>query len=261
MFFKSLNYYRFLSFFFGFFSLISLIFFSSSKKGHYVLTGDNLLKMLAIFIRLRVGIPVILMGECGCGKTALLKYLCGWLGVELIVLDVHGGTTPEDIVAIFDVAEEARKKSYEETGKKTNVYVFLDEVNACNHMGLICEVITKRSLHGAPLHDGIHILAALNPYRRRPPQEETFGLVYKHKKGSVAPVMQDEMSTLVYRVTPIPASLRDFVFDFGALELKQERMYVRSMILDFLDLPSIEVRFFFLSKSKFIHFFFFLESK
>jgi hypothetical protein len=31
----------------------------------YCLTGDNLLKMLAIFIRLRVGIPVVLMGECG----------------------------------------------------------------------------------------------------------------------------------------------------------------------------------------------------
>ena len=209
-------------------------------EGHYCLTGDNLLKMLAIFIRLRVGIPVILMGECGCGKTALLKYLCAWLGVELIVLDVHGGTTPEDIVGIFGVAEKKRVKAYEETGKKSNVYVFLDEVNACNHMGLICEVITKRSLHGVPLHDGIHILAALNPYRRRPPQEETFGLVYKHKKGGIAPMIQDEMSTLVYRVTPIPASLRDFVFDFGALELKQERMYVRSMILDFLELPSLE---------------------
>ncbi len=33
--------------------------------GHYCLIGDNLLKMLAIFIRLRVGIPVVLMGECG----------------------------------------------------------------------------------------------------------------------------------------------------------------------------------------------------
>ena len=78
--------------------------------------------MLAIFIRLRVGIPVVLMGECGylslslsisllythsfftslayslfqylslslmrrCGKTALLKYLCSWLGMPLLVLD------------------------------------------------------------------------------------------------------------------------------------------------------------------------------
>ena len=38
---------------------------SQIMSGKYFLTGDNLLKMLAIFIRLRVGIPVILMGECG----------------------------------------------------------------------------------------------------------------------------------------------------------------------------------------------------
>jgi MoxR-like ATPase len=25
--------------------------------------------MLAIYVRVRCGIPVVLMGECGCGKT------------------------------------------------------------------------------------------------------------------------------------------------------------------------------------------------
>ena len=202
--------------------------------GNYCLTGDNLLKMLAIFIRLRVGIPVILMGECGCGKTALLNYLCTWLGVDLLVLDVHGGTTPEDIIEIFATAEKNRLVA------KKPQYIFLDEVNACSHMGLICEVITRRSLHGNPIHDQIHILAALNPYRRRPPQAETFGLVYKHKKGSVVPLVHDEMANLVYRVTPIPASLRDFVFDFGSLEQDQERLYVRSMVCSMLELPSLD---------------------
>ena len=28
-----------------------------------------MLKMLAIYVRVRCGIPVVLMGECGCGKT------------------------------------------------------------------------------------------------------------------------------------------------------------------------------------------------
>ena len=200
--------------------------------GNYCLTGDNLLKMLAIFIRLRVGIPVILMGECGCGKTSLLRYLCTWLGVEFIVLDVHGGTTPEDIIGIFRKANERRA-----TIKKP-VYVFLDEVNACNHMGLISEAITNRSLNGIPFHDDVYILAALNPYRRRPPQAETFGLVYKQKKGALP--VQDNLSSLVYRVTPIPPSLRDFVFDFGSLELKQERLYIQSMVLSQLNLPSLE---------------------
>ena len=201
--------------------------------GGYCLTGDNLLKMLAIFIRLRVGIPVILMGECGCGKTALLNYLCAWLGVTLLILDVHGGTTPEEIEGIFETAERKRDLN------KKPIYVFLDEVNACNHMGLICEVITKRTLHGKPIRDDIYILAALNPYRRRPKKGKTFGLVYKHKKNSIAPVVTDDMADLVYRVTPIPVSLRDFVFDFGSLELEQERLYVGSMVHSMLVLPSL----------------------
>jgi hypothetical protein len=200
--------------------------------GSYCLTGDNLLKMLAIFIRLRVGIPVVLMGECGCGKTALLKYLCAWLDVDLMVLDVHGGTTVQDILEIFQRAETKRETT------KRGVYVFLDEVNACNHMGLICEVVTKRSLQGKQLHDDVHILCALNPYRRRAKsQGETFGLVYKHSQKEGAPV--DDMASLVYRVTAIPNSLRDFVFDFGALQTAQERMYISSMVTSTLKLPPI----------------------
>ena len=202
--------------------------------GSYCLTGDNLLKMLAIFIRLRVGIPVILMGECGCGKTSLLNYLCQWLGVSLMILDVHGGTTPLDILQIFEKAKRRRDLT------KKPQYVFLDEVNACNHMGLICEVITKRSLYGVDIHNDIHILAALNPYRRRPHRGNTFGLVYKQKKGGVSPVMKDDMANLVYRVTPIPVALRDFVFDFGALGQDQEALYVKSMIQSQLKLPSLD---------------------
>lgn len=33
----------------------------------YELTMDNLLKIIAIYMRLRANIPVIIMGETGCG--------------------------------------------------------------------------------------------------------------------------------------------------------------------------------------------------
>ncbi len=41
--------------------------------GRYVLTGDNLMKMMAIYVRIQCGVPVVLMGECGCGKTMLIQ--------------------------------------------------------------------------------------------------------------------------------------------------------------------------------------------
>ena len=46
--------------------------FSTGKIGPdptYVVTIDNLLKMLAIQLRLRNGLPILVMGETGCGKS------------------------------------------------------------------------------------------------------------------------------------------------------------------------------------------------
>ena len=43
----------------------------------YELTGDNVKKILAIYMRFRCGIPVVIMGETGCGKTRLIRYMCG----------------------------------------------------------------------------------------------------------------------------------------------------------------------------------------
>ena len=72
----------------------------------YELTMDNLLKMLAIYMRLKADIPVIIMGETGCGKTRLCKYMCE-LQVSpdqknkinnMYIVKVHGGTTTEDII-------------------------------------------------------------------------------------------------------------------------------------------------------------------
>ena len=83
----------------------------------------------------------------------LLRYLCAWLGLRLLTLDVHGGTTEEDIIDIFQQATnelEANRVS----GGPNSIYVFLDEVNTCGHMGLINEALCHRSLNGERLHEG-----------------------------------------------------------------------------------------------------------
>eukprot|EP00004_Rigifila_ramosa_P001109 TRINITY_DN1107_c0_g1_i3.p1 TRINITY_DN1107_c0_g1~~TRINITY_DN1107_c0_g1_i3.p1 ORF type:complete len:6204 (+),score=1430.96 TRINITY_DN1107_c0_g1_i3:1580-18613(+) len=193
--------------------------------GKYCLTGDSLIKMLAIFVRIRCGIPVLLMGECGCGKTMLIRYLCAWLNVKLLVLDVHGGTTVADILNIFAEAERVLRDK-----EATNVYLFLDEINTCAHMGLITEAICSRSLNGVRFSPEIQILAALNPYRKKTKMEnEGPGLVFQLKKSESIP---DPMSSLVYRVHPVPHTLQDFIFDFGSLSENAEQRYIRSMVED-----------------------------
>ena len=42
----------------------------------YKLTSDNVKKLLAMYMRLKAQIPVVCMGETGCGKTRMINYLC-----------------------------------------------------------------------------------------------------------------------------------------------------------------------------------------
>ena len=49
---------------------------SANPDETYILTVDNLIKILAIQMRFRCGIPVVIMGETGCGKTRLIRYMC-----------------------------------------------------------------------------------------------------------------------------------------------------------------------------------------
>ncbi|ETN99389.1 hypothetical protein RFI_38091, partial [Reticulomyxa filosa] len=48
---------------------------NNKKWSNYVLTLDNFLKMIAICMKIRTDTPIILMGETGCGKTSLIKFL------------------------------------------------------------------------------------------------------------------------------------------------------------------------------------------
>ena len=65
---------------------------------NYVLTCDNFLKMIKIFIRSVSNIPIIIMGETGCGKTCLIKFLVNVVLQEtLIIISVNAGTSLETI--------------------------------------------------------------------------------------------------------------------------------------------------------------------
>ena len=192
----------------------------------YVFTGDNLLKILSIYTRLQCGMPIVLMGECGCGKTMLIRFLCTWLGVKLLILDVHGGTTENDFMKIFKQADDMIT-----SGEEREVFVFLDEVNACAHMDLISMAITKRVIYGDRINERVQILAALNPYRKRKQKNggQKAGLAF-HYGNSEIEIKQDAMSDLVYRVYPPPESLRDFIFDFGSIDSTKELQYIRTMV-------------------------------
>ncbi|XP_077780215.1 E3 ubiquitin-protein ligase RNF213-like [Podarcis muralis] len=206
----------------------------------YELTTDNMLKILAIEMRFRCGIPVVLMGETGCGKTRLIKFLCelrrsGANADNMKLVKVHGGTTADAIYAKVREAEDIaidNKQQYQ-----FDTILFFDEANTTEAVSSIKEVLCDRTVEGQPLihNSGLQIIAACNPYRKHTGEMiqrlESAGLGYrvkaeetKEKLGSI-PLRQ-----LVYRVHALPPSMIPLVWDFGQLNNVTEKLYIQQIV-------------------------------
>ena len=69
-----------------------------SKLGTYVFNEDNFFKMVQILLRFRAGIPVLIMGETGCGKTSLINAIAQINNYKMIPFNIHAGITDNEIV-------------------------------------------------------------------------------------------------------------------------------------------------------------------
>ena len=228
----------------------------------YALTPDNYIKMILILNRINSGIPVILMGETGCGKTSLIKILAtiifkGNLN-KLKILNIHSGIEDNEIINYLEhlikeveLEDKARltsskdefnsltpdqqdnyllsvnktkEKLFEDFEKEINqqkIWVFFDEINTSNSMGLLSEILCKKNYLGKKIPEKFVFLAACNPYRAIGELNKIdYTLIHKG---------QDKRK-LVYTVYPLPNNMLNFVLDFGNLSLEEEKKYIQIMV-------------------------------
>jgi len=225
---------------------------------NYAFTSDNFIKIILILLRLRANIPVIMMGETGCGKTALIKKLSelknNGEGNQMKILNIHAGTTDEDIIKFIEeilpeaealeLVEDEIKKKRTEQGflyEKKKIWVFLDEINTCKSMGLISELMCKHTYQGNPICPNIVFIGACNPYRETTKKGEKIGLGINQAYYNMGKLDEKQKiqlqkqaisrnNRLVYSVNPLPHSLLNFVYDFANLEEKDERKYISKII-------------------------------
>uniref|UniRef100_A0A674AMJ9 RING-type E3 ubiquitin transferase n=1 Tax=Salmo trutta TaxID=8032 RepID=A0A674AMJ9_SALTR len=216
----------------------------------YELTTDNILKMMAIHMRFRCGIPVIIMGETGCGKTRLIKFLCelrrsGAPTENMKLVKVHGGTTSDMIYTKVHEAEAVAVANKEKHGFDS--VLFLDEANTTEAISSIKEILCDNTVQGQQLgsQTGLQIIAACNPYRKHTDEMikrlEKAGLGYRvraeeteERLGSI-PLRQ-----LVYRVQVLPPSMIPLVWDFGQLNDHTEKMYIQQIVQRVVEKNSIK---------------------
>ncbi|CAB4020838.1 Hypothetical predicted protein, partial [Paramuricea clavata] len=188
------------------------------------------------------------MGETGCGKTRLIRFMCelqaGPDGPKnLLLMKVHGGTSYAEIEKKVKDAEKLAS-----CNEKINVdtILFFDEANTTDAIDLIKEIMVDRRVNGRaidPELTKLHFIAACNPYRKHTKEMiqklESAGLGYhvsadetEDKLGSI-PLRQ-----LVYRVHPLPESMRPLVWDFGQLTDHTEELYTAQIVRRFMVSPT-----------------------
>ena len=196
-------------------SLLSIL---DYKIDNYVIIKDNFKKMVLLAYRIKANIPVIIMGETGCGKTTLIIKLNQILNngeITVKTINMHPWTTDEDIfIKMKEIDEDAKNN------KEKEIWVFFDEINTCLSMPFLTEIFINRTYNGEKLSENIRLIGACNPYRKRKENTEKFGLNRD----------QDNENELVYLVKTLPQSLLYYVFSFGLINEEDEKNYIYSII-------------------------------
>jgi energy-coupling factor transporter ATP-binding protein EcfA2 len=205
-------------------SLVSIL---NIGTDNYVITEDNYKKMVLLVYRIRANVPVIIMGETGCGKTSLIIKLNQLLnnGEKYVeIINIHPGITDKEITKQMKIInDKAKKQDYidkDKKGRKKELWIFFDEINTCLSLSLLTEIFINRAFNGEKLEENIRLIGACNPYRKRTESAERCGLTREDDKDDI----------LVYKVEQLPLSLLYYVFSFGTLKNEDEKKYIRSII-------------------------------
>ena len=204
-------------------SLLSIL---DQDNINYVITDDNYKKMILLVYRIKANVPVIIMGETGCGKTSLITKLSQILnnGENVVeIINIHPGITEEEICKrMIDINKRAKEKIFLDKEKKIKkeLWAFFDEINTCLSLSLLTEIFINRTFNGEKLEDNIRLIGACNPYRKRKLTAEKCGLTRE----------DDKEDDLVYKVEQLPQSLLYYVFSFGSVNEQDEKKYIYSII-------------------------------
>lgn len=83
--------------------------------------------------------------------------------ISIIHLQVHGGTTENDVKEFVSVVEKEAKRNMEQG---IDTIAFFDEANTTDAIGLIKEVMCDCRMNGRPIFEHLKFIAACNPYRK-----------------------------------------------------------------------------------------------
>ncbi len=161
------------------------------------------------------------MGETGCGKTSLIRFFCQTILNDMLeIFNVHAGITSKIII---EKMTEYITTANILKDKAKMLWIFFDEFNTTENLGLICEILTNRTILGSPIPDNIVLLAACNPFKLRMKKnkfDENVGIKRANAQNRLA------QNTLMYTVNQLPDNIIEYLWDFGALTESDYKKYI-----------------------------------
>ena len=142
----------------------------------FIFTYEIFIKIIIIYLKIQANIPIILIGEVGCGKTTLIKKIADLMNEfmfeEIKILNIHSGIIENNIIPFFENNVVKNDKTLIENNYKNKLYnpkklIFLENINTCNYLGLISELINKNSYLGKGLPQNIYFIASYNTLRKK----------------------------------------------------------------------------------------------
>ncbi|PKY26550.1 hypothetical protein RhiirB3_513718 [Rhizophagus irregularis] len=163
---------------------------------NYAVTMDNQMKMALILLR-----------------TSLIAYLALVVEAQFLTLNLHAGIDEETIMIFMN---DALKKA-----EKDETWILFDEINTCNHLGLLAELISNKKFKDKPIHSNVRLFATCNPYR--------LGTGIQSKASKDKRYDENQIN-LVYQVKPLPDQILNYVWDFGIIKSNYERRYIQIIV-------------------------------
>lgn len=201
--------------------LNSLFGSNPTEKPSYTLTADNILRIMALQMRLISGIPVCIMGETGCGKTETLHFLSNISGNDFKVINVQEGMSERDFYRLMKPHIEQAHNLPER-----QIVVVLDEVNATSALWTAKDMLCDHICFGVRIPTNIVFVVILNPWKMRTAKQQAAiaemdvggldFLKYQQNANKSSSDTKVRSLNLVYQVHHSPETLYSLVWDWGS---------------------------------------------
>eukprot|EP00659_Diplonema_papillatum_P007008 gene7008-10811_t len=192
-----------------------------------VITADLLVRLAAMKIRLVSHIPVVWIGDQGCGKTHACQAFARGSGYEWALVNCNGAVTAQVLLQkMLPLIDRALRHP-------DRIYLLqLDEFNTLHDVWNAHQIMCDRMILGRRIPDNIPVIAIMNPTKERTEeQKEAFKAVdmlggfdytqYEQidRNAAAGPPGTAAGAAKIYDVEESPEALISLAFDFGSAAL------------------------------------------